>query len=340
MLDSSPRRTAQPSITHLNADTSWLLQFPYPCDSKSGRRRCNIVIDPWFRGSQVDFAPWISEQCHAVPSSVQSIPELDATLRDEEGKATVDDIRAAEAHESYIDAIVISHEFTDHCHKLTLVEADPRIPVHAPGTPAALIRSWKHFHHVHEVPVLTKNACASWTDHVSQVAPWLSLCRLTSPRDVGALHSGLLFAFDPRTDGGLGEREGLLYTPHGVEAEAIPWVTDLQPPLRFLALIHGLHEVSATSLLKINLGAGNGVRLKHDLGAKYWITTHDEVKNGKGLVGRVLYRKEWAVEDILTLQTRDTSRRTPADAGYAPSASHGSDLNVHVLGSRETLLLQ
>lgn len=42
--------TAQrPILTHLNADTSWLLQLPYPRDAvkPAGRTRFNILVDPW-----------------------------------------------------------------------------------------------------------------------------------------------------------------------------------------------------------------------------------------------------------------------------------------------------
>ena len=39
----------RPILTHLNADTSWLLQLPYPRDAVkiAGRTRFNILIDPW-----------------------------------------------------------------------------------------------------------------------------------------------------------------------------------------------------------------------------------------------------------------------------------------------------
>lgn len=40
-----------------------------------------------------------------------------------------------EEEESWIDAVVISHEFTDHMHKPTLLELYPRVPVLA--TPKA-----------------------------------------------------------------------------------------------------------------------------------------------------------------------------------------------------------
>jgi hypothetical protein len=39
----------RPILTHLNADTTWLLSLPYPEGSQrpKNRQRFNILIDPW-----------------------------------------------------------------------------------------------------------------------------------------------------------------------------------------------------------------------------------------------------------------------------------------------------
>ena len=44
----------RPILTHLNADTSWLLQLPYPVNAEmpAARSRFNVLIDPWY-----SFAP-------------------------------------------------------------------------------------------------------------------------------------------------------------------------------------------------------------------------------------------------------------------------------------------
>ena len=52
---------------------------------------------------------------------------------------------------SYIDAVAISHEFTDHCHKATLLELPKSTPVYAWSKAAKLISGWKHFDQVIEV---------------------------------------------------------------------------------------------------------------------------------------------------------------------------------------------
>ena len=43
-------QTRRPVLTHLNADTSWLLQLPRPKQKVSAGRFCfNILIDPWLK---------------------------------------------------------------------------------------------------------------------------------------------------------------------------------------------------------------------------------------------------------------------------------------------------
>ena len=101
-----------------------------------GHSRFNILIDPWFRGDQVDFFPWFSQQWHAIQSSVQSIAELNSFLeridRITKPKATYSNAKTNEETQggnAFIDAVLISHEFTDHCNELTLRELSPGTPV-------------------------------------------------------------------------------------------------------------------------------------------------------------------------------------------------------------------
>lgn len=109
---------SRPILTHWNADTTWSLSLAYPLHvrSLSGRLRYNILINPWLVGPQSDVAGWFSTQWHAIKSSVQTIAELNyhlealETLESKGGPVKNQDKRG-----SYIDAVVVSHEFTDHC---------------------------------------------------------------------------------------------------------------------------------------------------------------------------------------------------------------------------------
>ena len=146
----------RPILTRLNADTSWLLQLPYPPDVQRppGRSRWNIVFDPWLTGGQSDVAYWFSQQWHTIKSSVQTMAELNDLLGEIEKLAQLRISKLGERNHdhydqdsklSYIDAVVISHEFTDHCNKHTLLELDPDTPIFATKSAADLIRSWDHF---------------------------------------------------------------------------------------------------------------------------------------------------------------------------------------------------
>jgi hypothetical protein len=125
-LQGSIRRaiqTGRPIITHLNADTSWLIQIPLPqaaSGPKLQRAYYNILVDPWLSGPQSDVASWFSTQWHSIASSVQTIEELDDRLRDIDSTAlnircnTPTGETAYKGKDaSYIDLVVVSHEFTD-----------------------------------------------------------------------------------------------------------------------------------------------------------------------------------------------------------------------------------
>ena len=123
--------TSRPILTHWNADTTWSLSLPYPSHARpsSSRLRYNILIDPWLAGPQSDVAAWFSTQWHAIKSSVQTVAELNEHLEQVERLALRADPSGKRNKRgrkrkttsakgaSYIDAVVVSHEFSDHCHK-------------------------------------------------------------------------------------------------------------------------------------------------------------------------------------------------------------------------------
>ena len=303
----------RPILTHLNADTTWLLQLPYPQDALpiTKRSRYNIILDPWFRGPQSDVAAWFSTQWHSIESCVQNVHELNERLRDvdriearnEIGRGQSKTCTAVEnASEPYVDAIVVSHEFTDHCNKNTLLEFHSETPVFAVGPAAELISSWDHFKVVQSIPSFASQD-PDWRKSSLQTLPnWLGISRITTKSDALYYHSAILIAFDLSTKSSSNyaeikeEGEGIIYTPHGIHAQDLGPLRCATPPLRTLALLHGLHDVFLNPFQQLNLGAHNGLRAQRICGAKYWISTHDEVKQGRGLVAFFLRRK------VITLQ--------------------------------------
>ena len=298
----------RPILTHLNADTSWLLQLPYPpgAERPPGRSRWNIVFDPWLTGGQSDVAYWFSQQWHTVASSVQTMADLNQLLREIEKMAQLGTLTSEErvhAHfdhdsrRSYIDAVVISHEFTDHCNQHTLLELDSETPIFATRSAANLIRSWNHFRLVRDIPPFSATDSDWRNTSLNPLPKWLGISRMVTLSDTLYYHSAILVTFDLQTIDVRGptEAEAVIYTPHGIHAKDLSHLPSASPAVKTLALLHGLHDIRI-SVKQLNLGAHNGLQAQRTCQAKYWVSTHDEIKKGSGLITPFLYRR------VLTLQ--------------------------------------
>ena len=77
-------------LKRLNMDTTWLLQL--------GKFR--LLVDPWLKGVEVDYAPWFNKQWHrTAPTRVTEVEEFDAVL--------------------------VTQKYADHCHIPTLRDLSP-----------------------------------------------------------------------------------------------------------------------------------------------------------------------------------------------------------------------
>ncbi|KAL8639607.1 MAG: hypothetical protein Q9228_003376 [Teloschistes exilis] len=339
---SKALQLGRPLLTHLNADTSWVLSIPYPEGSPrpASRYLYNILIDPWLQGAQSDLAAWFSQQWHVVDSSVQTISELTSCLRDVENFAESNSLvsyKQSDALEhqslSYIDAVVISHEFTDHCNFETLKQLQPATPVFATKKAAQLILSWRLFDKVHPISCLSK-LNHDWRKTSSQDLPsWLGIARITTNRDALHFHSAILITFRIGPESRERQTEGIVYTPHGINADDLKVLQQASPPISVLALLHGLHDIRL-SIKRLNLGAHNALRAQRISGSKYWVSTHDEIKRAAGFVNRFLKRKVWTIEDVLEEERREKGR-IEVDSPLADLR----DVHFANLGSGENLLL-
>ncbi|KAJ0163651.1 hypothetical protein CTA2_2637 [Colletotrichum tanaceti] len=312
----------RPVLVHLNADTSWLLQLPYPPSTSAppperperGRKRFNILLDPWLQGSQTDVASWFSTQWHVVEPSVKTMDQLNALLAGLEAGSV--DPRLTD--KPYIDAVVVSHEFTDHCHRATLEELPASTPVYAADKAARLIRSWGHFDSVAAIPDFLSSSSSSSSgrgrkddssisviNNTSRLPPWIGIERVTSPGNAMNFHSAVMVAFDL---GRSRRTEAILYSPHGIRADDLACVRD--SGFSTLALLHGLHDVRIWMAKQLNLGAANGVRAVGETGAKYWVATHDEAKRGAGLVAPLLRRRD-TLKEAVEAETKRAADKVP-----------------------------
>ena len=319
----------RPVLCHLNADTSWLLSLAYPSNAEipAGRARFNILIDPWFTGSQSDVASWFSTQYHAIKASIQSVAEINGILFEAETALLQGQQNDVKPLIFYVDAVVISHEFTDHCHKATLLELPKSTPVFSTTKAVQLIRSWNYFHTVVDVPSMSKTA--DWrTTSVPPLPPWLGISRLITQGNSLYYHSAIIICI-PRQptqddqDSTSTPAEAIIYTPHGVESSTFSELTSATPPIQTLAFLHGLHDVSITLTKQLNLGAHNAFKAQKLLKPKYWVGTHDEVKRGLGLIGPLLRRKQWTIEDAVKKDRSSSNGTKPVGSTTDKASSSG-----------------
>jgi hypothetical protein len=294
LLESTTRAlsTRRPILTHLNADTTWLLSVPAPKSTARSRLYFHILIDPWLRGGQSDVAKFFSQQWHATPSSCQSIEEVEEIIRSTE-KAARGEENGDVSHKagSYIDAVVVSHEFTDHMHKETLLEISPTVPVFASTKAASSIKGWRHFSKVYEIP----RFAGDWrSSSVGTLPNWLGISRVAYPgADLLYYHSAIMVAFVSNAE----DAEAVIYTPHGISPDDVKPVAEAEPAIKTLALLHGLQDIKLGA--QLNMGAHNGLKVQRLLKSKYWIGTHDEVKKGGGIVSWFLERKMISLKDAV-----------------------------------------
>jgi len=355
--------TRRPLLTHLNADTTWLLSLPYPSSHPSGKDRIyfHILIDPWLRGGQSDVAKFFSQQWHAEASAVQSIAHIEECVRGIEDVARgegsdssgVEDVIVdtdmehsggeeavvGKGEERWIDAVVVSHEFTDHMHKPTLLELRRSTLVLATPKAYSAIRSWGYFDTVREIGRFG----GDWREGGSggDVVPeWVGVSWVAyAGGDLLYYHSAVMITFQSSSfeletiDGREEEAEAVIYTPHGISPSDIEPVSTATPKIRTLALLHGLQDISLGA--QLNMGAHNGLKVQRLLGAKYWIGTHDEVKRGGGIVSWFLDRKMISLKEAIEKEREERSESLKG------SGLEGlGEVRFEELGNGESLILE
>lgn len=242
----------------------------------------------------------------------------------------------------FIDAIVISHEFADHCHKNTLLEFSPETPVFATDKAAKLIISWKHFTAVQVIPLFTARDLDWRRTSTDPLPPWIGISRICSNSDPINLHAALIIAFNlgvnassDNTKCDMDEGEAIIYSPHGTPAERFGVLNSAMPPLRALALLHGLDEVSIGPFQAVNLGAHNGLKAQRISQSKYWVLTHDEVRIEKGLISPFIRRK------AIDLEEAKVKEREEAEDAHLSATNTGGKIAFSglLIRSGESIIL-
>ena len=129
--------------------------------------------------------------------------------------------------------------------------------------------------------------------------------------------------------------EAIIYSPHGIVAEDLRHLPKAMPPIKTLALLHGLHDIGISFTKQLNLGAYNGLKAQRMCEARYWVGTHDEIKKGGGLLAPFLRRK------VLTI--KEAVEKEEEEKGHISNSSELADMKgvrFAELISGESLLLE
>lgn len=342
----------RPLLTHLNLDTTWLLSLPYPDKAESASNPHNrtffhILIDPWLAGSQSDVARFFSQQWHSTESSASSIAAVESVIENIENAArgqfeNKQPISPPPSHDEdedkWLGAVVVSHEFTDHMHKETLLEVPKLVPVYATAKAAGIIRSWDHFENVVDIERFE----GDWRTTKHKLLPdWCSVSRVAyDGLDLLYFHSAIMIAWTPGVKGkAAAEAEAVIYTPHGIDPENLSKMVESKPKIQTLALLHGLQDVQISSgwtrtvKAQLNKGAHNGLKVQRMLKSRYWIGTHDENKKSGGIVSWFLDRKGISVREAVDLEKKGIEEEEGKEMELG-------DVRFVELGNGESLLLE
>ena len=223
-------------LTKLNADSSWMFYFD----------GLHVLVDPWFTAAQVDFHPWFSRQFHLEPQ-----PQLS-------------EIQSP-------DFIFISHRYTDHCNRETLLQFSSEIPVVAISSILKKIAKWGHFKKL--IPL--------------SEAPFD--IQLIDTRQ-NLVHKAYLITSSAGK---------LLYAPHGARVKQ-----DCAADVVIASTLR--YELPFFFGGTINLGLKVAKDLKESVGAQHLLCTHAEQKRAEGLVA-VLAKKKFQKDDgVVYLISGDT----------------------------------
>ncbi len=226
-------------ITKLNADSSWLWEI----------NGLKILVDPWFSESQVDFHPRFSTQYH-----LDKQPEVFELPRP--------------------DFIFISHPFTDHCDKETLMKLSSEIPVICLSVIQRKIQKWGHF-----------KQFISLSDAPFQIQ------KISKTGFLDFVHHAYLIS-----DG----ISSMCYAPHGTRKI----VQDKEASVLLTTVT--TYELPFYLGGTVNLGLNKALQLAEQLNVKTVISTHDEAKIQKGIVAALSKRTFSNTQEILVLNPNES----------------------------------
>lgn len=206
-------------FTKLTDDSSWLMETT----------DFSLVIDPWFTNQQIDGYAWFSLQERAETYGPFDFSASTPLI------------------------VLVSHPFSDHCHKETLLTFPPNTRIVAERRALKKIQSWNYFDEVLSL----------------DQAPF-GVKQLTKPSLFNQTHHAFLLQV---------EGTEILYAPHGVRAN------DSLPKAQGLITTTTTYKLPFFLGGTVNLGLDEARKVLAKTEASWVLTTHDQRKVSKGLVG-------------------------------------------------------
>jgi hypothetical protein len=310
------------------------------------------LIDPWLDDSeQVDYHATFSEQRRTLTALATSIAGLEEMLI----SMSTTSIGDKRKKSTCIDAILISHPFTDHCHPGTLQSCPARIPFLVTSDTKSSIEMLlggrkKLKEEKRTVYVLDKaehNEAPAFPDeqksrllpcnvNIVQMLPRERFSILAGAASMAwsKLHGGILLLWkDPQFDTSTGTKT-MIYTPHGIGPKSIPkWLSENGKHSE--CILTSLDKIVLPSWLSgvVNLGLSSAIDLirQNVYKPRYILATHEERKEAKGLVARLIKRYWLGLETpdaknegLTQLKQKDENRQVEAqslvDAAIGPKA--------------------
>lgn len=267
--------SARVELHKLNGDTSWLIRLPLPASSTG---YYNLLIDPWLDPTpQIDGSVYFSKQTRVEQASFGSIAEVDNWLRLQSGNG--------------IDAILLSHPFTDHLHPETIRDVASRVVLQRVLvlTTADSLSVLKLLDlHLEPAKVVNLSSIACQQDGCTALPAGIRIAHLLakdwslSPA-WSALHSAIMIDLDSTH---------IVYSPHGITPTSLtPHLTShtLSTAVQRV-LIHSFDRQTLPLIGTVACGFPNIRELAPVYKPHLILATHDEAKKGEGIVGRLLSR--------------------------------------------------
>lgn len=283
----------------LNGDTSWLFRLPKKQNERERSSFFNLVLDPWLDATpQIDGSPIFSRQTRVEPAAFSSLAELDQWLRSKDGAGQV-------------DAVLLSHPFTDHLHPETIADNDSlavlqRATIFTTSNSLSALRSLKLSLDPFRVINLESPAVRQDVEQAGYLPSGISIQHLPA-KDWSfspawkKLHAGILISCSNST-----KMTQILYSPHGVTPVSLP-AQLISPQTRddgVRVLVHSFDKQTLPMIGTVACGFPNVLDLIPTFQPDLVLATHDEHKRGEGIVGRLLRRQSFLLEEAEELVKR------------------------------------